>query len=212
MHQEKEVNSIEAIGISRSFSVLGEKRKALLEDICLSIEKGSIVSILGRSGSGKTTLMRILSGLDRPDCGIVRIEEGRIAFIYQDPITAFDPSRSIGKSLSENGGRNRDDALRRTGLYGIDTSRRPNQYSQGQLQRFQMARAFMHMPEILFLDEVTANLDASLSSEIINMVLDMNELYGTTIVMATHQIGYACHISDRIIEIKDGKAIGRNCR
>jgi putative ABC transport system ATP-binding protein len=184
----------------------------ILQGLNLSVFAGEQVAIIGSSGSGKSTLLSLLAGLDVPTSGTVQIqnkpfslldEDGRAAvrsnsmgFVFQSfqllpSLTALEnvmlplqlKSHPEAKALSLQ-------ALDQVGL-SARVSHYPKQLSGGEQQRVAIARAFATQPSILFADEPTGNLDSATGQMIIELLFDMNQKAGTTLVLVTHDIQLA---------------------
>lgn len=186
---------------------LESKSLCLLQPINLTVNSGETVAIIGASGSGKTTLLSILAGLDLPSHGEVYLknyalhqfnEEERskvraehVGFIFQqflliNSLTALE-NIMLPAELALH-----DDALER-GRYLLDkvglgdrAEHYPSQLSGGEQQRVAIARAFISKPDILFADEPTGNLDSKTGSYIADLLFELNEQQGTTLVLVTH--------------------------
>ena len=184
----------------------------ILEDINLSVARSETLAIVGPSGSGKSTLLGILAGLDVPSTGSVSLdgheitamdEEGRaivraktVGFVFQSfhllpGLTALE---NVALPLELNGD---DDALKTAAHYlervGLNsrTTHYPLQLSGGEQQRVAVARAFACKPIILFADEPTGNLDTGTGEIINNLLFDLNNEEGTTLVLVTHEMNLA---------------------
>ncbi|MDZ7816515.1 MAG: ABC transporter ATP-binding protein [Planctomycetota bacterium] len=208
---------------------MGETEIRALDNVTFNVEKGEYVAIMGRSGSGKSTLMNMIGCLDTPTSGTYFIEEfevsaladaylsqirnSRIGFVFQKfnllpRYTAYQnvelPLLYAGVPAAEREPRVFE-ALRLVGL--VDRVwHRPNELSGGQCQRVAIARALVNSPAILLADEPTGNLDTKVSDEILRLVDELNEQFGVTIVLVTHEDDIAQH-AKRIIELSDGKII-----
>ena len=207
---------------------LGEIVVPVLHGVSLSIERGSMVAIMGASGSGKTTLMNIIGCLDRPTSGhywldgegvdgmtsdqraVVRSQ--KIGFVFQSfnllPRTSALANVMMHMSYnphapSEAEGTQR--ALRlldRVGL-GERHHHEPSQLSGGQQQRVAIARSLVNEPLLLLADEPTGALDSRTSDEILRLFEQLNREQGLTIILVTHELEVAQHAHE-IIHIKDG--------
>jgi putative ABC transport system ATP-binding protein len=220
--------SIEAENLRRVYHRGAEEIPAI-DGVSLTLEKGSFLSIVGPSGSGKTTLINVLGCLDNPTSGRLLLE-GRAVFsdgkslsesrltsirrdvfgyifqkfylvstltVYENVILPFTFFRKSG--ASENVG----EILR---LLGIDHRKDhlPGQLSGGEMQRVAIARALVNKPQILLADEPTGNLDTKRSEEIGQILKDLNERTGLTVVLVTHNLALA-RMARRTIELRDGR-------
>jgi macrolide transport system ATP-binding/permease protein len=210
---------------------LGEIEVPVLKGVSLTVARGEFVALMGTSGSGKTTLMNILGCLDRPTSGEywldgqevsglsgdVRalIRNQKLGFVFQNfnllPRTsALDnvamPLTYTAEHLSDQAVRVRvEELLHRFGL-GERLDHEPSQLSGGQQQRVAMARALVNHPPLLFADEPTGNLDSATSEEVLQILRQLNESEGITIILVTHDANVARH-ARRIIRIHDGRIV-----
>ena len=200
-----------------------------LDDVSLNLRDNEFVAILGPSGSGKTTLLNIIGGLDRYDSGDLIINgistkkykdrdwdsyrNHTIGFVFQSynliPHQTVLANVELALTISGVGKEERRkravDALEKVGL-GQQLHKKPNQMSGGQMQRVAIARALVNDPEILLADEPTGNLDSNSSKQVIHTLSYINQEFGKTIVMVTHDPQMASYC-DRIILLKDGKIL-----
>lgn len=179
----------------------------ILRDINLNIKKGEFVSLIGRSGCGKTTLLKVISGLIKPDSGTINVTQHQ-AIGFQDArlipwltvsknvVFGMQGNKSELKSIAEK-------ALNDMQLnnYG---SKWPSELSGGQAQRVSLARALVHNPELLLLDEPFGALDALTRLDMQDLLDNLRQKHGWTTIMVTHDISEAVRLSDRILMIKDG--------
>ena len=200
-------------------------RLVILDGIDLEINEQETVAIVGASGSGKTTLLGILAGLDSATAGSVHLvdaelsqldEEARagvrgeyVGFVFQSfqllgSLTALEnvmlPAELRGERLAEA---QAVELLEKVGLKHR-TTHYPRQLSGGEQQRVAIARAFASNPTVLFADEPTGNLDTLTGEKIIDLLFDLNQAFGTTLVMVTHDSRLAQRC-DRTIAIEAGR-------
>lgn len=216
---------IELKNICKSFTLGGETIKAL-DNISFSVEKGEFVSIIGPSGSGKSTLMNILGLLDVPDSGeyilddvmiktakensLAEIRNKKIGFIFQNfnLLTKLNAIQNVQVPLMYRGVKHEEsnkiayEYLDKVGLKGRE-KHLPTQLSGGQQQRVAIARALAGKPEIILADEPTGALDSKTSTEVMDLLQNLNE-EGQTIILITHDINVAKK-AKRIVRIADGK-------
>lgn len=198
--------SIEARHLGKQVSTR-EGVLTLLDNISFVIDAGTSVAILGASGSGKTTLLGLLAGLDLPSSGEVILdghrlnefdEDGRahlraglVGFVFQNfqllpGLTALENVMlPLELAQSPHPGKTAAALLERVGL-GERLQHYPNQLSGGEQQRCAIARAFAIQPRCLFADEPTGNLDSETGKRIIELLFELNNEHGTTLIMATH--------------------------
>lgn len=219
---------LHADNLHKSFPVEdGGAPLVVLEDVSFQLHRAEIVSIIGSSGSGKSTLLHLLGGLDRPDEGTVYWGDQRIDHLKTDQLAdlrnkevgfvfqfhhllpeftalenTFMPSLIQGKPLNEVRERARH-LLERFGI-GDRASHRPTQLSGGEQQRVSLARALMNNPRIILADEPTGNLDAANTEVVLEMLFELREKDGVSIVMVTHEKDLT-ERSDRVYNLKRGK-------
>lgn len=216
---------LEISGIKKHFGE-GESRVDVLKGIDAQIERGEICILLGPSGSGKSTLLNIIGGIDNPDSGYISINGERTADMNEKALTLYRRKHlgyifqmynlipnlnikeniEVGAYLSDNP-LDVDSLLKSLGLYE-HRHKLPNQLSGGQQQRTAIGRAIIKNPDILLCDEPTGALDYDTSKEILKLISDLNQQYGSTVVMVTHNDALK-DMADRVIQLHDGK-IRRN--
>ena len=199
----------------------GESRVEVLKGIDAQIEKGEICVLLGPSGSGKSTLLNIIGGIDNADSGYIQINGEKtedmnekaltlyrrkhLGYIFQMynliPNLNIKENVEVGAYLSDNP-LNVDDLLKTLGLYE-HRHKLPNQLSGGQQQRTAIGRAIVKNPNILLCDEPTGALDYNTSKEILKLIEHINQKYGNTVVMVTHNDAIK-NMADRVIKLRDG--------
>ena len=186
----------------------GERLLTVVDDITFSLGPGETCSVLGPSGSGKTTLLGLCAGLDRPTSGSVllngqdlgELDQDRLAelrnqwvgFVFQtfQLVPTLTALENIMVPLELRGEPSRawaSELLRQVGLANR-AHHYPVQLSGGEQQRVGLARAFVNRPRILFADEPTGNLDADTGEKVIELLLEMNRDFGTTLLVVTHDL------------------------
>lgn len=201
----------------------GEKENAVevLKGISISIEKGQICVLLGPSGSGKSTLLNIIGGIDYADSGSICIEgkemkgmkekqlslyrRNHLGYIFQMynliPNLTVRENIEVGAYLSKRP-LDIDSLLETLGLTQHQ-NKLPNQLSGGQQQRTSIGRAIVKNPDALLCDEPTGALDYHTSKDILQLLETVNQKYGTTIVMVTHNEAMQ-YMADIVVKLRDG--------
>ena len=211
---------LEIRGIKKSFGT-GDSRVNVLKGLDLDIEKGEFCVLLGPSGSGKSTLLNIIGGIDGADEGSITIEGERLedmtekklslyrrkhlGYIFQMynliPNLNVKENIEVGAYLSDHP-LDVDELLHTLGLYEHQ-KKLPNQLSGGQQQRTAIGRAIVKNPDILLCDEPTGALDYHTSKEILKLIETVNQRYGNTIIMVTHNDAIK-DMADRVVKLRDG--------
>ena len=194
-----------------------------LHRVSVTIQKGEFAAILGRSGSGKSTLLNILAGLDKPSEGKVYIdgtdifhlsEEKRtllrrkkIGFVFQayELLYSLTVTENIRLPELEANADYVGELLEALGIRQYETCY-PDQLSGGEQQRVAIARALINHPPILFADEPTGNLDSKTERIVIDLLKNLAEKYGTSILMVTHNEDLVKD-ADRVIRLEDGEIV-----
>ena len=184
-------------------------------NVSFSIEEGEFVCVVGPSGCGKTTLLKCIAGLLRPSAGEVLLRGDRVtgppeqmALVFQEYSRSLMPWMSVRnnvllplrhKKLSRAERRSLvEDALRAVGLVGF-MDRYPWQLSGGMQQRVAIARALAYQPQILLMDEPFASVDAQTRGDLEDLVLQVRDEFGITILFVTHDIDESVYLSDRVV-------------
>ena len=212
----------------QNVSKLYGNKSIALEDVTFKIEPGEFVSLVGRSGAGKSTLIKLMIGEERPSRGRVivgnmevnklRMHElprlrRQIGTIFQD--FRLLPTKTAYENVAfamEVGGWRQDEieelvpkVLDMVGL--ADKARQfPHELSGGEKQRVAIARAMVNRPSVIIADEPTGNLDPINATEIINLLLKINQL-GTTVILATHSKDFVDKLERRVIVLEDGQVV-----
>jgi sulfonate transport system ATP-binding protein len=186
----------------------GRNRVDVLANVTLTIGAGEIVALLGPSGCGKSTLLRLIAGLDRPSGGLVTIDGEEVADIDPHCAVVFQEPRLLPwRTLRDNvklgarGTKSADDIdalLAEVGLEGFETHL-PKEVSGGMAQRTALARGLAGEPGVLLLDEPFAALDALTRLQMQDLLADVVQKSGATVVFVTHDIDEALHLADRVV-------------
>ena len=211
---------LEIRGIKKSFGT-GDSRVNVLKGLDLDIEKGEFCVLLGPSGSGKSTLLNIIGGIDGADEGSITIEGERLEDMTEKKLSLYRRKHlgyifqmynlilnltvreniEVGAYLSDHP-LDVDELLHTLGLYEHQ-KKLPNQLSGGQQQRTAIGRAIVKNPDILLCDEPTGALDYHTSKEILKLIETVNQRYGNTIIMVTHNDAIK-DMADRVVKLRDG--------
>ena len=206
--------------IKKSFGS-GENRVQVLKGIDLAVEKGEFCVLLGPSGSGKSTLLNILGGIDRADSGDILIDGERMADMNEKALTLYRrrhlgyifqmynliPNLTVRENIEVGAYLSRrpldvDELLHLLGLWD-HRGKLPNQLSGGQQQRTSIGRAIVKNPDILLCDEPTGALDYKTGKEILKLIETVNQKYGNTVIMVTHNDAIK-DMADRVVRLRDG--------
>ena len=215
---------VEVLGLGKTVDNGGEAL-TILQDISFSVMSGETVAIVGASGSGKSTLLGLLAGLDVPTSGEIRLEGVSLAALDEDA-----RARQRGKLLGfvfqsfqllpslnalenvmlplELAGFRASTATAREWLERVGLGHRlkhyPKHLSGGEQQRVALARAFAPSPRLILADEPTGNLDAATGQQIIDLMFELNEKQGTTLILVTHDEAIAARCQ-RVLRIVSGQ-------
>jgi len=225
----KKDNVILAKKITKVYQ-MGEVEVNALTGVSIKIGRGEVVSIMGPSGSGKSTLMNIIGCLDRPTSGayyldgqlvsnmtdyqLAIVRNKKVGFVFQNfnllsrspaLINVELPLRYAG--ITEGRREKAVRALESVGL-GDRLNHKPTELSGGEQQRVAMARAIINNPSMILADEPTGNLDSKSGREVMDLLLNLNKEFGTTLIIVTHDPKIAKH-TRRVIELYDGLVKGK---
>ncbi len=213
----------------------GEPRSTIraVDEVSFEIASGETLGLVGESGSGKSTVGRALMGLNKPAGGrlfldgedLVRLSEEqtrelprRMQMVFQDPYGSLNPRLNIRQTLSEvlsfhnvvPASEITDEVKRLMSVVGLSPTlaeRRPRQLSGGQRQRVGLARALAVRPSVLVLDEPVAALDVSIQAQVLNLLDDLRQQLGLTMLFIAHELGVVRHVSDRVAVMYLGRVM-----
>ena len=218
---------IDVINVSKRFG--GRRDVVALDDVTLTIPRGEMVAIVGPSGSGKSTLLNLIGALDRPSSGELKIDGESLANISDDALTMIRRDKigfifqffnllptltcveNVGLPLHlRHWARKKVDARARELLEVVQLGHRmdhlPDELSGGERQRVAIARALAISPPILLADEPTGNLDSRTGTEILALIHNLHDRFGSTVVMVTHDAKVA-ETCERMLTIRDGHVV-----
>ena len=228
---------LEIRDLKSSFSVRRSGRKYrvnAVDGVSFSLNQGEVLGLVGESGCGKTTVGRSIIRLLEPDSGSVNFKGSavltaggaalralrmNIRMVFQDPYASLNPRRSIGDSVAEAGDINRlfrGRAERASSIaatltaVGLDPSfatRYPHELSGGQRQRVGIARSILPAPDVIIADEPVSALDVSVQAQVLNLLIDLREQLGLSIIFISHDLAVVGQISDRISVMYMGRIV-----
>lgn len=205
-----------------------------VEDVSLSVRKGETLAIVGESGCGKSTLARMLMRLIEPTSGEMQFEGRQIdqvqgqsltalrkdmQFIFQDPFSSLNPRMTVGRLIGEPLEIHAPDLdararrakvaelLSQVGLRPEHANRYPHEFSGGQRQRIGIARALAAGPKLIIGDEPVSALDVSVQAQVINLLADLRDDLGLTLVIIAHDLAVIRHMSDRVAVMYLGRVV-----
>ena len=205
-------------------------RRPAVRDVSFELRAGEVLGIVGESGCGKTTLGRALVGLVEPSAGTLCVEGRDVAtlssderrrltrdvqMVFQDPLAALNPRKRVRQSLAlpfEAHAIAVDEARLRelvelVGLAGEHLERWPHELSGGQRQRVVIARALALQPRVLVLDEPLSALDVSIQSQVLNLLVDLQQRLGLSYVFISHDLAVVEYLSDRVAVMSQGRIV-----
>jgi predicted ABC-type transport system involved in lysophospholipase L1 biosynthesis ATPase subunit len=218
-----------ASGLRKNYT-LGSQELEVLRGIDVRVRRGESLVIIGASGAGKSTLLHLLGGLDAPSAGDVsldgaslfamskaartKLRNERIGFVFQsyNLLPELDALENVClpallQPRTRDGVMERGmELLKAVGL-GARMEHRPAELSGGEQQRVAVARALMNRPSLVLADEPTGNLDSKTGESILDLLWQLREKSGTTLVMVTHDQHVATR-GERVLEIADGRILG----
>lgn len=210
----------------------GKKPFTAVDDVSFELKKGQCLGIVGESGLGKSTIARMITGLEHMTEGTVTLlgkditdlkaKEMRkvyrdIQMVFQMPVESFDPRRTLGDGIMEslrNMGMNVREAKKRAGELLIRcgltpefAARYPHEVSGGQCQRAAIARALAVSPSVLICDEATSSLDVTVQKQVLNLLQELKEKEGLSLLMISHDLALVQAFCDEVLVLYQGKAV-----
>lgn len=210
----------------------GKKTFMAVDDVSFELKKGQCLGIVGESGSGKSTIARMITGLEPMTEGTVTLlgkditdlkaKEMRkvyrdIQMVFQMPVESFDPRRTLGDGIMESlrnmgmsvreAKKRAGELLIRCGLTPEFAARYPHEVSGGQCQRAAIARALAVSPSVLICDEATSSLDVTVQKQVLNLLLELKEKEGLSLLMISHDLALVQAFCDEVLVLYQGKAV-----
>lgn len=203
-----------------------------VDDVSFTVKRGETLGIVGESGCGKSTLGRCILQLIEPDDGKVvwlgkdltefskdemRKARTDLQIIFQDPLASLNPRMTVGEIIADplrtlkpemNGEQRRKrvrEVMDAVGLLPEMINRYPHEFSGGQAQRIGIARALVTGPKLILCDEPVSALDVSIQAQILNLLADLKEEFGLTLIFISHDLSVVRHVSDRILVLYLGR-------
>lgn len=234
---------LEARGLSRDYKVRRGMFSPVatvkaLADVSFDLHSGKTLAVVGESGSGKSTLARLLTMIEEPTAGTLRINgvdlvtatkadrrklRSEVQIVFQNPYGSLNPRQTIGDALEEpllvNTHQSAEERraasaamMARVGLRPEFRDRYPHMFSGGQRQRIAIARALMLRPKILILDEPVSALDVSIRAQVLNLLVELQDEFGLSYLFISHDLSVVRHIADEVMVIYLGHAVEMGSR
>ena len=200
-----------------------------VDSVSFEVQKGEVIGIVGESGCGKSTLGKMVSGILQPTQGSIHFaspnqsndalpDDLKIQMIFQDPFSSLNPRKKVIDILTEapihhgliKTSEKRIFALEMLNRVGLDSEsldRYPHQFSGGQRQRIALARALILKPELIVLDEPTSALDRAVQSQMIDLLIRLQETYGLSYLFISHDLRVVRALADEIIVMRSGRVV-----
>ncbi|HEX4189951.1 MAG TPA: ATP-binding cassette domain-containing protein [Marmoricola sp.] len=221
-------------GLSKTYRAIGRAPVTALDDVYFRVPRGEITGLVGESGSGKSTTIRCILGLEKADDGWISYDGSRlvsggrglgrarhreIQVVFQDPTSSLNPRMTAGELIGEGlvvhglcGSKDEraDRVAELMTLVGLDPAaadRRPRSFSGGQRQRIAIARALAVEPRLLICDEAVSALDVSVQAQILNLLLDMRERLGLSVLFVAHDLAIVHQIASEVVVLQGGRVV-----
>lgn len=224
---------IQTTGLSKVFHLGRGKDLKAVSEVDLTLNKGETLSIVGESGCGKTTLARLLVRLETASAGTIRFDgkdvsdisgaeeknwRREVQMVFQDPYTSLNPRMTafnairepldnFGEGTQEERDQRVVELLLRVGLNASHGKRYPHELSGGQCQRLGIARALALRPKVVIADEPVSALDVSIQAQVLNLITELQEELGISIVFVSHDLSVVRHVSDRVVVMYLGRVV-----
>ena len=194
------------------------KRQKILKNISFSIHKSETLALIGKSGSGKTTIGRIIAGIIKPQTGKINTEHLTLEMIFQNPTFSLNPAHSIYQNLLKTAPFREKKKAREKIRYLLEkvkidpriTHQKPAFFSDGEKQIFAILQSFLREPDLIILDEPTANLDPKSEKIILKLLRELQSETGTSFLFISHNLKLVESFADRIIQLQLGKIIDQH--
>ena len=206
-----------------------------LNGVSFSVAAGRSLGIVGESGSGKSTLARLVMAIDTPTSGTVHLLGNNLhqlapadlrharrdfQMVFQDPYGSLDPRQTVERIVTEplqaQGATRRAEqreqaaqALTQVGLRGSDLDKYPHEFSGGQRQRIAIARALITRPRLIVADEPVSALDVSVQAQVLNLMQDLQQEFGITYLLISHDLAVVNHLCDEVVVLYQGLIVER---
>ncbi len=201
------------------------KQQKIVRKVSFACSRGECLGIIGESGSGKSTLGRLLAGIEKPDGGSIlfngnsvqsrKVRAGRLSVVFQDYTSSINPFFTVEEAILEPlslKGRHKkanldklDHLLVQVGLHPSYRSKYAHELSGGEVQRVCVARAISTQPECIVFDEAISSLDASVQTQVLDLLKQLKAAYKLSYIFITHDIQAAAYICDRVLIFRDGQ-------
>jgi NitT/TauT family transport system ATP-binding protein len=211
--------------LGKDYAIGRVEPKVAVQDISFDVSRGEFLCVVGPSGAGKTTLLRCLAGLTPPSRGEVLLDgeplrgaSEQVGVVFQDYSRSLFPWMSVARNIAlplkvrglAKAARREvvEEVLGLVGLSGVE-ERYPWQLSGGMQQRVAIARSLAYKPELLFMDEPYASVDAQARAELEDVIQDIHQRLGVTVFFVTHDIDEAVYLADRVVVLSASPAVVR---